>query len=71
MTFVAMDRIPKLIQRFCLAGEVICVPTGTTESTLNNSLGNGLSLAVLIYCTANVSGGHLNPAVREGSTAQN
>eukprot|EP00891_Asterochloris_glomerata_P004183 jgi/Astpho2/4183/e_gw1.00064.59.1_t len=25
--------------------------------------GNGITLAILVYCTANVSGGHLNPAV--------
>ena len=26
---------------------------------------NGLALAVLVYCTASVSGGHLNPGKRE------
>ena len=29
-------------------------------------LGNGLCLAVLVYCTAGISGGHLNPAVSTG-----
>ncbi|KAL4439446.1 hypothetical protein ABPG77_008775 [Micractinium sp. CCAP 211/92] len=29
--------------------------------------GNGLTLAVLVYATANVSGGHLNPAVTLGT----
>jgi len=30
------------------------------------ALGNGLAFAVCIYCTAKVSGGHLNPAISSG-----
>jgi MIP family channel proteins len=30
------------------------------------ALGNGLCLAVLVFCTAGISGGHLNPAVSTG-----
>ena len=30
------------------------------------ALGNGLCLAVLVYSTAGISGGHLNPAVSLG-----
>ncbi len=33
------------------------------------ALGNGLCLAVLVYCTAGISGGHLNPAVSAGFLA--
>mmetsp|Transcript_4009 Transcript_4009/g.9858 ORF Transcript_4009/g.9858 Transcript_4009/m.9858 type:complete len:243 (+) Transcript_4009:42-770(+) len=33
------------------------------------ALGNGIALAVCIYCTAKVSGGHLNPAVSTGFLA--
>ena len=33
------------------------------------ALGNGLCLAVLVYCTAGISGGHLKPAVSAGFLA--
>jgi hypothetical protein len=33
------------------------------------ALGNGLCLAVLVYSTAGISGGHLNPAVSAGFIA--
>lgn len=57
---------------FTFAGTT--TPTGVTSTqqsvgTANSAAanwapwGNGMSLAVLIYVTANISGGHLNPAV--------
>lgn len=36
---------------------------GSIAASSNGALANGLLLAVLIFSTANVSGGHLNPAV--------
>ncbi|KAL3144362.1 hypothetical protein ABBQ32_004117 [Trebouxia sp. C0010 RCD-2024] len=40
---------------FTLYGSAVAAPYG--------AWGNGITLAVLVYLTANVSGGHLNPAV--------
>lgn len=62
------------VMLFTFAGTA--TPTGTistqtsTATAAGNSAsanwapwGNGMSLAVLVYITANISGGHLNPAV--------
>lgn len=50
-----------------LAAEFVAVLLFTLLGSIaapgSAALANGLLLAVLIYCTANVSGGHLNPAV--------
>ena len=42
---------------------IIYLNAGTTNSSLNNAIGNGWTLSVIVYITANVSGAHINPAV--------
>ncbi|DBA83333.1 TPA: hypothetical protein ACH3X2_006580 [Trebouxia sp. C0005] len=46
-----------------LIGVLIFTLYGSAVASTYGPWGNGITLAVLVYLTANVSGGHLNPAV--------